>query len=914
MKKLLSLLALSVFVFGGLYFNTMTVEAANLCMLGAKPNGGFDIRAGSRVWTKTINNQIEVPRGKPIVLAVNVPAGYTTVGTTNVPNISTGDDVGMSSNIMNIEVSTSPCFGSAHDGIIDSAMVQLYTNDDPRRLTAGPRATLVPGQVNYIMVWSTPGSQSNPGTVWSTYIQYKNWDTANGGNASITTTFSNGQYFETGMSQAFSAVIENLNSTTPSDPSRSMGPATVSAITISQSLSLYSRDENTNGQVSILQTLLKNTVCPDLFVSGFFGVRTDECLRLYQTNNGIPALGVTGPLTRTALADPTRKTPAVVGGTYNSTNSNYTNLCSVGQKPNGGFDIRNNTVAWNKDLGNLITVQRGKPIVLAVVVPAGYTTVGVTNVPNIQTGDDASVSSNVMNIEVSTSPCSGSARDGIIDSAMRQLYTKDDPRAQGSALVPGQVNYIMVWSIPSNGDKNTNWSTSIQYKNWNGTVATTPGVYFQPGVPQTFPTRLSTVNGTSLTTASVARIVTGPSDEINLGTAAAQDRLTSGSSFLRSENLSWSTLCSNASIKPVLNQNNPKSDYDRQLRAGLEVYPFDMTGDANFIGAFTAVGISSSANTPVYGFISDTPCAGTATNVYRFNGGIGGTVGQVLSTNSTKALSGGETGIIKITPGRWYVTLLWGTGDKPAPTSQNYASWVNGTARLNVRFANTLVGTTGVSNNTGTNNVSENINQSSVPSDPNRSLGQATVVRENLNSTIWPVDPTRSIGQTTVVTENLNPTNPSDPNRSIGQSTVVTENISVQSVCPAGTVYVPVLMIGHFCVPLPSSDPSRSMGPAVIIRENLTSSTPSDPTRSIGQAVVVTENLNPTNPSDPNRSMGQSTVTACRQTLQDYVQNNGTCVGDDFVTRGTKKPNSTCTGPDSVVLMVNSGVCKDRFR
>jgi peptidoglycan hydrolase-like protein with peptidoglycan-binding domain len=89
-----------------------------------------------------------------------------------------------------------------------------------------------------------------------------------------------------------------------------------SAYTDDPSLSLYSRDEHTGGAVTRLQNILKSNICPDITVTGFFGIKTDECLKAFQKSKSLPSTGYVGPLTKSALSkvltDSTKA--AVVGG------------------------------------------------------------------------------------------------------------------------------------------------------------------------------------------------------------------------------------------------------------------------------------------------------------------------------------------------------------------------------------------------------------------------------------------------------------------------------------------------------------------------------------------------------------------------------------------------------------------------
>lgn len=167
--------------------------------------------------------------------------------------------------------------------------------------------------------------------------------------------------------------------------------------------------------------------------------------------------------------------------------------------------------------------------------------------------------------------------------------------------------------------------------------------------------------------AAIVAIFTSPklvgSGAENIGTVAANMPLTAPRSFLNSEHLDWKTLCANAVNKTLPTSLGINKDYLRSGTAGIEVYPLDVPDDATYDRAFYAIGLSTSDRTSVYSFISDTPCAGTATNVYTYAGGLGGTQGTVSSMSYSN--SDYE---VKVSPGRWYITLLWGSDQYRGPS------------------------------------------------------------------------------------------------------------------------------------------------------------------------------------------------------------------------------------------------------
>jgi hypothetical protein len=167
----------------------------------------------------------------------------------------------------------------------------------------------------------------------------------------------------------------------------------------------------------------------------------------------------------------------------------------------------------------------------------------------------------------------------------------------------------------------------------------------------------------------------------NTGNAAAVAVL--DHAFIRSQNLSWASLCRGSRSLP------PNGVYDHYLssmNAHLEVYAVDIPDDSTYSRDFYGVGLAWSTSIPSYSFISNTPCAGTAEWVYYFGGGISGSPGSV----STQSYTGPYPGDAQVKPGRWYVTLLWGGLHPPALTSPLYPDYAAGTLRAFVRFFHRL--------------------------------------------------------------------------------------------------------------------------------------------------------------------------------------------------------------------------------
>jgi hypothetical protein len=149
----------------------------------------------------------------PAVFAVNVPADYTTVGTREIngvkgqPTFLIAINPGNSDTQMSVNVSTNPC-----EGAFDQANSfgdwtpshSVYTIDDPRAAkdTAASKLVLIPGQVNYIMVWPTPNYNkfSNPSYAWNFGAGFRNAPNFGGNGTLQSSQNSNSTYatFPTG--------------------------------------------------------------------------------------------------------------------------------------------------------------------------------------------------------------------------------------------------------------------------------------------------------------------------------------------------------------------------------------------------------------------------------------------------------------------------------------------------------------------------------------------------------------------------------------------------------------------------------------------------------------------------------------------------------------------------------------------
>ena len=156
-----------------------------------------------------------------------------------------------------------------------------------------------------------------------------------------------------------------------------------------------------------------------------------------------------------------------------------------------------------------------------------------------------------------------------------------------------------------------------------------------------------------------------------LGKAGA-DRILSQFSYWQKpeDKLGWDRICATSITKSELGSNG-HFDYVRGQNVGLDVYPVNFKGGASYAGgSVRAVGLSNSTAAASAIFISDTPCPGTSTNVYGFGGSISGSQGTITTTDYT----GNIYTEVKVSPGKWYISALYGPnyvsaagGIKPEP-------------------------------------------------------------------------------------------------------------------------------------------------------------------------------------------------------------------------------------------------------
>ncbi len=90
---------------------------------------------------------------------------------------------------------------------------------------------------------------------------------------------------------------------TPSDdyPQQASQPSSCPDLTYT--LKRGSRDASTGGQVSGLQVFLANhfNLGEETLVGGYFGARTEQYVKRFQTENGLPSFGIVGSLTRAKI-------------------------------------------------------------------------------------------------------------------------------------------------------------------------------------------------------------------------------------------------------------------------------------------------------------------------------------------------------------------------------------------------------------------------------------------------------------------------------------------------------------------------------------------------------------------------------------------------------------------------------------
>jgi hypothetical protein len=190
----------------------------------------------------------------------------------------------------------------------------------------------------------------------------------------------------------------------------------------------------------------------------------------------------------------------------------FVNNCPAGIQPSAGWDIRNNTMGFALSVGNLLEAPKGKPIVVAINVPAGYTTkTATTNPPSMLIWQaQAGYSEGPVTVDFSTNPCVKKSTEGTgLNGVAHMIYTPDDSRkttwANPIVLIPGQVNYISIWDAGEGFgtlQDQGKFGVNISFKNWQPSAwgnsdASIPGHpiissnlfgKFIPGMPQDFPT------------------------------------------------------------------------------------------------------------------------------------------------------------------------------------------------------------------------------------------------------------------------------------------------------------------------------------------------------------------------------------------------------------------------------------------
>jgi hypothetical protein len=189
---------------------------------------------------------------------------------------------------------------------------------------------------------------------------------------------------------------------------------------------------------------------------------------------------------------PTGSTPHLVGngggivpavtvpGPVASSFVPFVNNCPADVGISAGWNIRTPLMRFASSAWNLLTARTGKPIVIALDVPKGYTTVWTTQAPNAGIGQyQSSYSVWEVSVSISTSSCIAWG-DFIYQWQNYQFFTPDDPRSKDSyydanrlIIIPGQVNYITVRERSTQRAAGDNmWGITIDYLNsannwWN---------------------------------------------------------------------------------------------------------------------------------------------------------------------------------------------------------------------------------------------------------------------------------------------------------------------------------------------------------------------------------------------------------------------------------------------------------------
>ncbi len=193
-------------------------SARNNCPALSAPHAGFHILSPTAGWWDKSGNLLFAKPNQPIVVTINVPAGFSTRWLKLPPAFEAlTDSAQLPLNSIQVTTSTSPCGNKpiipGNLGI-DTGNRRLLTTDDDRADTT-EALRIVPGQVNYLMIWVDNNSTNRRNIVngvvvdgngnWWVGIEYRHWR-SNVGWASSTDTkyqFQYGAYFGWEASRIF---------------------------------------------------------------------------------------------------------------------------------------------------------------------------------------------------------------------------------------------------------------------------------------------------------------------------------------------------------------------------------------------------------------------------------------------------------------------------------------------------------------------------------------------------------------------------------------------------------------------------------------------------------------------------------------------------------------------------------------
>ena len=124
-----------------------------------------------------------------------------------------------------------------------------------------------------------------------------------------------------------------------------------SCVLIQNNLRLRSKDSNTGGDVSELQSFLQDRGLLNFEPTGYFGNSTTGAVKAYQTSKGLSATGFVGPLTRAKIQSDTCNNPLPPAPQPNPQPIPLPQVCTMEARlcANGSVMPRDTDCTWRAD-------------------------------------------------------------------------------------------------------------------------------------------------------------------------------------------------------------------------------------------------------------------------------------------------------------------------------------------------------------------------------------------------------------------------------------------------------------------------------------------------------------------------------------------------------------------------------------